>query len=184
MEHLLNAEKKKYKNNILADVCSGLIFHLVFATLFGLYTKNVEHHTVACEDSELMKWSKGLFVLHAISFLFSIVLLPLITCIALRSSNTTTIKTSIYFATALRSALGLVLFIAFIGLCVAYQKNEACGDLRSLSLAYFLLTGVCLGLVALVLTCCCLCLCCIPLIAGKESFTLTQAGGSKNYGAI
>lgn len=130
---------------IAMEICGGVVAHMIFAVIFGIFLASPSYYTPECEKSLLYMWSQANFYYFSVASVLTIVVSPLM--IWTMKKNEQNKQFCYNFAHAvlnlIRIGVGFMAIFLWIGLCVAYSKSEEdCGKLGDLVFAYIIFVSV------------------------------------------
>ena len=143
-----------YGSAIALEICGGVVAHLIFAIIFGVFLYDPSYYTTACSNSLLYQWANANLYYFIIASLLTTIVSPLMICLSKKTENSnkwcSTISDGIL--NFIRFGVGLMAIFLWVGLCVAYCRTEEdCGRLGSLIFFYIIIVSCAILIGCLVL---------------------------------
>lgn len=165
---------------IAVEICGGVIAHMVFAIVFGIFLTHQSYYPNDCQNSLLYIWAEANFYYFVVASVLTIIVSPLMIWTMKKYENSSRCchKFSHWILNFIRFGVGFMAIFLWIGLCAAYSKSEEdCGGLGTLVFAYIIFVSI-----AIFLGCCFLMgLCCILRIYQKSNINQNDIERSQEF---
>lgn len=148
-----------YSSAIAFEVCGGVVAHVIFAIIFGVFLYNPIYYNPQCLDSLLYIWAEANLYYFIIASILTTLVSPLMIWISkiYENSHKCCYRVASFVHNFIRFSVGSMAIFLWGGLCVAYFKTKAdCGQLGTLVFSYIIivLCTIVVGCLILIALCC------------------------------
>ena len=130
-----------YISAIALEICGGVVAHVIFAIVFATFLYNSSYYPPECYNTLLYFWAEANVYYFFTASILTTIICPLLICLSHKYENNKVYHSaSEGLLNVIRFGVGLMAIFLWVGLFVAYCKQEQdCGQLGSLIFAYIIL---------------------------------------------